>query len=65
MAASNSFDGSSSGARAWQLHYNYALTKRTSIGAYDNSINNETNANYSGIVFGGIATVTLTAGGER
>ena len=55
-AASNTFDGSSSGSRAWQLHYNYALSKRTAIGAYYNSINNETNANYSGIVFGGIAS---------
>ena len=52
----NSFDGSSSGARAWMFNYNYALSKRTSIGAYYNSINNETNANYSGIVFGGLAT---------
>ncbi len=52
----NSFDGSSSGARAWMFNYNYALSKRTSIGAYYNSINNETNANYSGVVFGGIAT---------
>ena len=53
---SNNFDGSSSGARAWMLNYNYMLSKRTSIGAYYNTIRNETNANYSGIVFGGIAT---------
>ncbi len=56
VAANNNFDGSASGARAWQLHYNYALSKRTAIGAYYNTIRNETNANYSGIVFGGIAT---------
>ena len=54
--ANNNFDGSSTGARAWMLNYNYALSKRTSIGAYYNTIKNETNANYSGIVFGGIAT---------
>ncbi len=55
-AAANSFDGSNTGARAWMLNYNYMLSKRTSIGAYYNSIRNETNATYSGIVFGGIAT---------
>jgi hypothetical protein len=55
-AVANTFDGSSSGARAWMLNYNYALSKRTSIGAYYNSIRNETNANYSGIVFGGITS---------
>ena len=54
--ANNNFDGSSSGARAWMFNYNYMLSKRTSIGAYYNSVRNETNANYSGIVFGGIAT---------
>ena len=56
VAASNNFDGSSSGARAWMFNYNYMLSKRTSIGAYYNTVRNETNANYSGIVFGGIAT---------
>lgn len=55
-AAANTFDGSNTGARAWMVNYNYALSKRTSIGAYYNSIRNETNANYSGIVFGGIAS---------
>ena len=55
-AVSNTFDGSSTGARAWQAHYNYTLSKRTQIGAYYNSIRNETNANYSGIVFAGVAT---------
>ena len=55
-AASNNFDGTSSGARAWMLNYNYMLSKRTSIGAYYNTVRNETNANYSGIVFGGVAT---------
>ena len=54
--AANTFDGSNTGARAWQLGYNYMLSKRTSIGAYYNTIRNETNANYSGIVFGGMAT---------
>ena len=56
VAASNTFDGSSTGSRAWQLNYGYALSKRTEIGAYYHTIRNETNANYSGIVFGGIAT---------
>ena len=55
-AVNNTYDGSSTGARAWMVNYNYALSKRTSIGAYYNSIKNETNANYSGIVFGGITT---------
>ena len=55
-AVVNSFDGSASGARAWQLNYNYALSKRTSIGAFYNTIRNETNAFYSGIVFAGVAT---------
>ncbi len=54
--AANTFDGSSTGSRAWMVNYNYALSKRTSIGAYYNSIRNETNATYSGIVFGGIAS---------
>ena len=55
-AVANTFNGDSTGARAWMVNYNYALSKRTSIGAYYNSIRNETNANYSGIVFGGIAS---------
>ena len=55
-AAANTFDGSSSGARSWMFNYNYALSKRTSIGAYYNVVRNDTNANYSGIVFGGIAS---------
>ena len=55
-AAANTFDGSSTGARNWVLSYNYMLSKRTSLGAYYNTVRNETNANYSGIVFGGIAT---------
>ncbi len=54
--AANTFDGSASGARAWMFNYDHALSKRTSIGAYYNTAKNETNANYSGIVFGGIAT---------
>ena len=53
---SNNFEGSGSGARAWMVNYNYALSKRTSIGAYYNTIKNETNAYYSGIVFAGVAT---------
>ena len=55
-AAANNFDGSGTAARAWMLNYNYMLSKRTSIGAYYNTVKNDTNANYSGIVFGGIAT---------
>ena len=48
------FDGSGTSSRAWQAHYNYALSKRTAIGAYYNVVRNDTNANYSGLVFGGI-----------
>ncbi len=55
-AAANTFDGSGTSSRAWQLHYNYALSKRTAIGAYYNTVRNDTNANYSGLVFGGLAT---------
>ena len=55
--ASNTFDGSGTSSRAWQLAYNYMLSKRTSIGAYYNTVRNDTNANYTGIVFGGITGV--------
>ena len=54
--AAVAFDGSGTGSRAWMLNYNYMLSKRTSIGAYYNTVRNDTNANYSGIVFGGITT---------
>ena len=53
-ATTNTFDGSGTGARSWVLGYNYSLSKRTSIGGYWNQVRNDTNANYSGIVFGGV-----------
>ena len=52
----NGFNGGGTGARGWILSYNYAMSKRTSLTAYYTGITNDTNANYSGIVFGGIAT---------
>jgi predicted porin len=54
--AGNSFNGTGTRAHGWILSYNYMLSKRSSITAYYTSITNDTNANYSGIVFGGIAT---------
>jgi len=57
----NSFDGSGSSAKGYVISYNYAMSKRTSVGAYWTQINNDTNANYSGIVFGG---ATTAAGGD-
>lgn len=50
------FDGSGTGARSWQLSYNYMLSKRTSLTAYYVDVDNKTNANYSGIVFAGITS---------
>ena len=55
-AAPRAFDGSSTGARSWQLSYNYMLSKRTSVTAYYLDVRNDTNASYGGIVFAGIAT---------
>jgi predicted porin len=55
-AAPRAFDGSGTGARSWQLAYNYMLSKRTSVTAYYVDVRNDNNANYSGIVFAGIAT---------
>jgi len=46
----------SSGAREWILGYNYLLSKRTSVGAYYTGINNDVNARYTGLVFGGVTT---------
>ena len=54
--AGRAFDGSGTGARSWQLSYNYMLSKRTSVSAYYLDVRNDTNASYGGIVFAGIAT---------
>lgn len=54
--AGRAFDGGGTGARAFQLTYNYMLSKRTSVTAYYVDVKNDTNAAYSGIVFAGIAT---------
>ncbi|MBL8380533.1 MAG: porin [Burkholderiales bacterium] len=54
--ANNTFNGGGTKAHGWILSYNYMMSKRTSMTAYYTSITNDTNANYSGIVFGGIAT---------
>lgn len=54
--AGNNFNGGGTGARGYILSYNYAMSKRTSVSLYYTGVDNDTNANYSGIVFGGIAT---------
>lgn len=54
--AGNSFNGGGTKATGYILTYNYAMSKRTSLTAYYTGITNDTNANYSGVVFGGIAT---------
>ena len=54
--ANNQFNGGGTGARGYILSYNYMMSKRTSVSLYYTAVDNETNANYSGIVFGGIAT---------
>jgi len=54
--AARRFDGGGTGARSFQLAYNYMLSKRTSVTAYYVDVKNDTNAAYSGIVFAGIAT---------
>jgi predicted porin len=56
VATPRGFDGSGTGARSYQLSYNYMLSKRTSATLYYVDVKNDTNANYSGIVFAGIAT---------
>jgi predicted porin len=56
VAAPRAFDGSGTGARAYQLTYNYMLSKRTSVSAYYVQVTNDSNAGYTGIVFAGIAT---------
>jgi len=55
-AGLRAFDGGGTGARSFQLTYNYMLSKRTSVTAYYVDVKNDTNANYGGIVFAGIAT---------
>ncbi|MFN0159802.1 MAG: porin [Burkholderiales bacterium] len=57
----NSFNGGGSAARGIILSYNYMLSKRSSVTAYYTDIRNDTNANYSGIVFGGMAGVAAGA----
>ena len=54
--AANSFSGGGTAARGIILSYDYMLSKRTSVGAYYVDIRNDSNAAYSGPVFGGIAT---------
>ncbi|MBL8386135.1 MAG: porin [Burkholderiales bacterium] len=56
IAGGNGFNGGGTDARGIILSYNYMMSKRTSLTAYYTDVNNSTNANYSGIVFGGIAT---------
>ena len=55
-AAPRAFDGSGTGSRGWMATYNYMLSKRTSASLYYFQVNNDTNANYTGPVFAGIAT---------
>ena len=54
--AGNQFNGGGTGARGYILSYNYMMSKRTSVSLYYTAVDNDTNANYSGLVFGGIAT---------
>ena len=55
-AGLRSFDGGGTGARSYQLTYNYMMSKRTSVSLYYTQVTNDSNAFYSGIVFAGIAT---------
>ncbi len=48
------FNGSGTSAKAYILSYNYMMSKRTSVTAYATMVSNDSNAAYSGIVFGGI-----------
>ena len=48
------FNGSGTASKGYILSYNYMMSKRTSVTAYATLINNDANAGYSGLVFGGI-----------
>ncbi len=61
VGSTGSFDGSGTSAKGYILSYNYMMSKRTSVGAYWTQVTNDTNANYSGLVFGG---ATTAAGGD-
>ena len=50
----NGFNGSGTASKGYILSYNYMMSKRTSVTAYATLINNDSNAAYTGLVFGGI-----------
>ena len=59
--AGNSFNGGGTASKGYILSYNYMMSKRTSLTAFATIVTNDNNANYSGIVFGGVPTA---AGGD-
>jgi len=64
VANPRGFDGSATGARSYQLAYNYMMSKRTSITAYYTQVTNDTNAVYGGIVFAGFSNASMGSGAD-
>jgi predicted porin len=51
--AGGAFNGTNSGAQVYVVGYAYSFSPRSSIYAYANFVENETNARYSGVAFNG------------